>query len=240
MLTLKPSHTPANGLHFWTALCLASILGCNTGDYFASFFGFLSGLPALIIAFAIVLFLEQRDSGNSKAYYWFAIILVRTAATNLADFVAKQNGLVSALVGLTALLLAVMLFTRVRRRAAPAPSVNGLPVVDGLYWTTMLIAGTLGTALGDFASFKTGMGLEGASLALSLLVAVLVALKTARSGTVPLSYWFVVVTIRTAGTSVGDMFARHIGLWQSTLVFAILLVSFLWMRPKGRATAMAG
>ncbi len=56
MPTLKARDTPANGLHFWIALCLVSILGCNTGDYFASIFGVPRGLPALVVAFAFVLF----------------------------------------------------------------------------------------------------------------------------------------------------------------------------------------
>jgi uncharacterized membrane-anchored protein len=227
MLTLKPRHAPANDVAFWAALCLASILGCNTGDYFASFFGFLSGLPALLIGFAIVVGLERRDGGDSKAFYWFAIILVRTAATNLADFVAHQIGVVEAMAGLAALLLAVMLLTRVQRGAVR----GGLPAIDGRYWITMLIAGTLGTAAGDFASFKTGLGLGGASIALSLLVALLVAIRM-RAVAIPLSYWLIVVAIRTAGTSVGDWFAHAIGLWQSTAAFSVLLIAFLSFVPR--------
>lgn len=235
MLTLKPRHAPANGLAFWVALCLASILGCNTGDYFASFFGHISGLPVLIAAFAGVLFVEQRDAGSSTAFYWIAIIIVRTAATNLADFFAHGVGLVPALGALAVLLVLSMLLARRLRAAAPA--TPGLPTVDGPYWLTMLLAGTLGTALGDFSSFHTGLGLAGASLALSALVAVLVAVKL--RSPMPLSYWLIVVAIRTAGTSVGDFFAHTIGLWQSTLVFAVLLTAFLWKTPRRGAAVAA-
>jgi uncharacterized membrane-anchored protein len=227
MLKLKSSHTPDAGLHFWTALCLASILGCNTGDYFASFFGLLSGFPALVVAFAIVMFVERLAEGDSKAFYWLAIVLVRTAATNLADFVAHQIGVVAAMAGMTALLLALMLLVHLRR-GRPA---GGLPAIDGLYWATMLVAGTLGTAAGDFCS-KSPLGLGGAAIVLSLLVAALVTIKTSRAFGAMLSYWVVVVAIRSAGTSAGDWFAHHIGLWQSTLVFALLLVAYLWKAPR--------
>ena len=237
MLTLKARHAPDNGLAFWIALSLASILGCNTGDYFAKFFGHVSGLPILLVAFAIVLFAEQRDDGGSKAFYWIAILLVRTAATNLADFFAHGFGLMPALAVLAALLLLVMLVARTLR--ASGPGAQGLPIVDGMYWLTMLLAGTLGTALGDFSSFKTGLGLGGASIALSVLVAALVAVKTSPSIAIPLSYWLIVVAIRTAGTSVGDFFAHLIGLWQSTLVFAVLLTAFLWKTPRRGAAVPA-
>ena len=224
MLNLKVRHAPINGLHFWIALCIASILGCNTGDYFAKFFGHLNGLPLLAVAFLSVLILERRDSGSSKAWYWIAIILVRTAATNLADWCAHGIGLVPALAVLAALLAAVIVSVNLRRDARGI--VQGLPTVDATYWLTMLIAGTLGTALGDFSSFKTGLGLGGASIVLSLLVAVLVAIKSAESPALPLSYCLVVVAIRTAGTSVGDFFAHTVGLWQSAVYFTLLFVAF--------------
>jgi len=225
MLNLKFRHAPTDGLHFWTALCIASILGCNTGDYFARFFGHLNGLPLLAVAFLAVLFLEQRDSGSSKAWYWIAIILVRTAATNLADWCAHGIGIAPALGVLAALLAAVIVSVNLRRGAHRI--VEGLPTVDATYWLTMLIAGTLGTALGDFSSFKTGLGLGGASIVLSLLVAGLVAVKSAGSPVLPLSYWLIVVAIRTAGTSVGDFFAHTVGLWQSVVCFTLLFVAFL-------------
>src|SRR2546425_7638980 len=109
--SMKPDHVPAGGLPYWVALCLASILGCNTGDLFASFFGFVSGLPFLIAVFAGLLFLERRDDRPTQAYYWLAIIVVRTAATNLADFAGHQLG-ITATLGLLSVLLGAALFAR--------------------------------------------------------------------------------------------------------------------------------
>ncbi|MDP9123283.1 MAG: hypothetical protein M3N82_01555 [Pseudomonadota bacterium] len=233
MPAFRRRHVPDNSLHFWTALCLASILGCNTGDCFASFLGLPSGLAALVPVLAIAAFFERRNNGNSQAWYWLAIIIACTAATNLADAAVQQAGMLKALAGLAALLIAVRLLARARRCASAS---GGPPSVDGTYWLTLLIAGTLGTALGDFSSFKSGLGLGGASLALAVLVMALVAVRTERSDAISLSYWLVVVAIRTAGGSVGDYFTHQIGLWQSTMVFAILLPALLCMRPGQDAT----
>jgi uncharacterized membrane-anchored protein len=52
-----------------------------------------------------------------------------------------------------------------------------------------------------------------------------------------LRYWPVVVTIRTAGTSAGDYFARGLGLHESALVFAAVLTTLLLVWHERRRTA---
>src|SRR5262249_60261330 len=81
-------HLPVRGPRFWTALCLASIFGANMGDFFAHDVGLghIKGVPFLAVAFALVLIAERLDRAAHEAWYWIAIVIVRTAATNLADF----------------------------------------------------------------------------------------------------------------------------------------------------------
>jgi uncharacterized membrane-anchored protein len=225
-ISMKPRHLPVSGLRYWIALCLASILGCNTGDYWASFFGFLAGLPVLLAALALILFIEPRDPRPHEGYYWAAIIVVRTAATNLADAAARQFGMPGS-IAMLAILMMVLTRARYRAGLSSSMSAGGLPNVDLVYWGTMLVAGTLGTVLGDFSSFRSGLGLAGASTVWSVIVAILVAAQIRGRLRAPASYWLIVVAIRTAGTSVGDLSARHVGLWQSTLAFAIALIGYL-------------
>jgi len=242
---VKRIHVPTGGLRYWVALCAASILGCNTGDLFASFFGFLSGLPILVGLFGLCLLAERRDERPRQVYYWLAILVVRTAATNLADF-TDQHLWNTAFLLMGVLLLAALAARYVISRLSPDRQIGEgvLDRVDGLYWATMLIAGTLGTALGDFISFHSGLGLAGASMALSVLVAVLIGLGSVRLFAFSLYYWTTVVAIRTAGTSVGDYFARIWGLPESTLVFAVvltLLLVFWHERPQvARLSAQPG
>src|SRR4051794_14608897 len=227
-LIVKRIHVPAGGLRYWVALCAASILGCNTGDAFASVFGFLNGLPILLALFAACLFFERRDERPRQLYYWLAILIVRTAATNLADF-ADQRLRTTAFLVMGLLLFATLAARFLLNGLASdrQPGEGVLDRVDWLYWTTMLVAGTLGTALGDFSSFRLGLGLAGASMALSVLVALLIGVGSAGLFSFPLYYWATVVAIRTAGTSVGDYFARVWGLPESTIVFAIVLIGLL-------------
>ena len=235
----KRANIPSGGLKYWVALSAASVLGCNTGDLFSSAFGFVSGLPLLAAGFLSVLWLERRATRPAQAYYWLAIIAVRTAATNLADFLGQSFGIAGALATLAALLLAAVLVGQggPAKSANPASS-NMLPAVDAVYWFRMLIAGTLGTALGDMSSFMSGMGLGGASLALSALAVGLIAARSAGALTSTLSYWFVVVAIRAAGTSLGDFSAHQNGLATSTAVSALVLASILFFRPRNPVPAL--
>ena len=104
---MQQIHLPTLGPRYWTALCLASIFGANMGDYFARNLGLghVAGLPFLALAFAIVIVSERFDRAVHQAYYWVAIIIVRTAATNFADFACGDMKLprVWMIAGLTAL-----------------------------------------------------------------------------------------------------------------------------------------
>jgi uncharacterized membrane-anchored protein len=81
----------------------------------------------------------------------------------------------------------------------------------------MFLAGTLGTALGD--SVSDFVGVADASL---LLAAVVIACFAAR-----LSYWVLIVAIRTAGTSIGDWTADQATLTLSTVVTGACFVATL-------------
>jgi uncharacterized membrane-anchored protein len=87
---MQAIHLPAVGPRYWAALCLASIFGANTGDFFARNMGLghIAGLPFLAVALAVVIVAERFDRTQHQWYYWIAIIIVRTA---VGDFVSGRN-----------------------------------------------------------------------------------------------------------------------------------------------------
>ena len=245
---MKPIHLPALGLRYWAALCVASIFGANMGDFFAHdlSLGHVAGLPYLAVSLAIVVIAERFDDVRHQVYYWTAIIIVRTAATNSADFLAGDMKLPRALVmaGLALALAAALWLSWQfvwRRREAKASDVLR---ADLPYWVSMFLAGTLGTVIGDYCSHNLKLGDAGGSLLLSPVVAVLfLAGRDGRLLWLPL-YWTTVVAIRAAGTTVGDYLASRgmLGLPLSTavtgIVFVLLLV-FWRERPKSAEPATA-
>jgi uncharacterized membrane-anchored protein len=236
---MQPIHLPALGPRYWTALCLASVFGANMGDFFAHNLGLghVSGLPFLAAAFVIVVIAERFDWMWHQIYYWLAIVIVRTAATNCADFLSVDLKLPRIwVIGALTILLATTLWMNwefVWRRLA---NKNGNMLrADFGYWVCMFIAGTLGTVIGDFCSRNLGLGDSGAAVVLSPVVALF--FLTGRDGLLRLLpfYWLTVVAIRAAGTVVGDFLSGRnlLGLSMSTLATGLLLLAILiaWKEP---------
>ena len=240
---MQKIHLPVLGLRYWVALCIASIFGANMGDFFAHNLGLghVAGLPFLAVALAIVVIVERFDRSSHESYYWIAIIIVRTAATNSADFACGDLKWPRLLVMATlAVILAAAVWTSWRLSWRTAAADKGRETGTALradlgYWICMFIAGTLGTVIGDYCSHNLHFADGESSLLLSPLVAAL--FLVGRNGPLRLLpfYWLTVVAIRAAGTSVGDFISgRHmLGLPLSTFVTGMLLVVLLvvWREP---------
>src|SRR3984893_11812578 len=241
-VSMQQIHLPTLGTRYWAALCLASIFGANMGDFFARNLGLghVAGLPFLALALGIVILAERFDRSVHQIYYWTAIIIVRTAATNFADFACGDMKLSRLLViiGLTGV-LGVALFASWRLVwRGPSRKVNAPDTVlraDPGYWTSMFIAGALGTVIGDYCSHDLHLGDGGASLLLvTILALVFVMVRNGRFRALPY-YWLTIVMVRAAGTVVGDFVAGRnmLGLPLSTLVTGTLFVALLvmWREP---------
>ena len=216
---------------------MASVFGANMGDFLASnlHLGHLRGVPILAAILLAILLLERRDNAEHEAYYWSAIVVIRTAATNLADLAISDLKLpwLAVMAGLAILLAA----------GARARNGNQAQVLSTTwtYWLCMLIAGTLGTVVGDFTSFQAGLGLAKSSIVLSLILASVFYLGRGWLQVI-LFYWLMVVLVRAAGTAVGDFFASKavgLGLPMSTALTGAALVAtlMLWKERSLRRAA---
>jgi uncharacterized membrane-anchored protein len=239
---MQQNHLPMLGTRYWAALCLASIFGANMGDFFARNLGLghVAGLPFLALALAIVMVGERFDRTVHQVYYWTSIIIIRTAATNFADFACGDLKLprVWVIAGLTAVLVIALLASWQlwwRRLPDKTKEPGTMLRADFGYWVSMFIAGTLGTVIGDYCSHDWHFEDAEASILLSAILAGL--FLTTRNGllrSLPY-YWLTVVAVRAAGTVVGDFFAGRnvLGLPLSTLITGALFVALLalWKQP---------
>jgi uncharacterized membrane-anchored protein len=230
---MQPNHLPALGPRYWSALCLASIFGANMGDLFARNLGLghVAGLPFLALALAMVIVAERFDRMRHQSYYWIAIIIVRTAATNFADFAAGDLKLprIWVMAALTILLVAAMWLSWQFAWRQLAKKTDEVLRADFGYWVCMFLAGTLGTVIGDFCSHNMHLGDAGATILLSPIVAILFLIGRRELLVLLPFYWLTVVAIRAAGTAVGDLVSSRnlLGLPLSTAVTGILFVALL-------------
>ncbi|MDB5887822.1 MAG: hypothetical protein JWM03_694 [Rhodocyclales bacterium] len=236
---MQLKHVPPISTKYWCALICASIFGANTGDFFAGVLklGHLAGLPILAALFAITVLIEKRDHAKNFAYFWIVIVIVRTAATNLGD-VSHDLKLQApqVIAGLAVVLLTTIVAWRTvytNRIKAGQDSSPGIIVTNPVYWFSMLMAGTLGTVIGDYFSFGLGFRPFKATILLGGLLALTFVLCKAglkRERTNIFGYWLAVVLIRSAGTSAGDLLAHSpLRLPLSTLISGLFFVGLLWL-----------
>jgi uncharacterized membrane-anchored protein len=177
---MQQNHLPMLGTRYWAALCLASIFGANMGDFFARNLGLghVTGLPFLALALAIVIVGERFDRTVHQVYYWTAVIIVRTAATNFADFACGDLKLprLWVIAALTAVLVLALLASWQLSWRRLQDKIDGPDTVlraDLGYWVSMFIAGTLGTVIGDYCSHDLHLGDAEASILLGAMLAAL-------------------------------------------------------------------
>lgn len=200
--TMTPLRSPEIDARYWIPLFLASVLGTNLGDLYArgSGLGIGAGLALLALLFGLILLAQGRDSAPRAPYYWAAIVLIRTAATNIADYSAYLLHIPMALLSVALAGWLVILATIMQRKR------HGATLVDALYWLAMLVAGTFGTVLGDFLSMWFSVERSAAALGLVWLMAFLIIPNSCLRAVA--GYWSMVALTRTSGTAVGDWLAE--------------------------------
>src|ERR1700704_749193 len=246
---MRRGNLPTIDAGYWAAIVAASICGTNTGDLAAGPLGLghVRGILPLAAIFLAIIWAEKMLDWTTVAFYWLAIIVLRTMATNIADFATHDLKLSYPVFVLLLIVFMGMMIWADRFRTETtaqraAAAYAGLPTTDWSYWVVMLAAGVLGTALGDWLA-DGGLGVYWASLiGMPFFVA---AVWTAyRFGLSKPWYWIAIATCRTWGTDIGDMFvalfryqgaSRPVALWVSTAISAVLLTAIIYFWTKRSA-----
>lgn len=241
------SRTASLGPRYWAGLSIASVFGAGLGDVLSHDLrlGHWRGVPPLALLFWLARQGGRAGWLGTQAAYWSAVVVVRAAATNVADLASHDLRIDTPLLiaGLAALMLAVLLEAASWRPGGAgrpaAPAQADLPGTGGPYWLVLFLAGTLGTVLGDDTSGR--FGLVAASILLCAVLSLLFVLRARGAASGRAGYWTTVLAARSAGTSVGDLLADRtpLGLAGSTALEGLLLVGLLLAWPRPRPTAPA-
>ncbi len=237
-------HMPKIDGRYWAAITLASIFGTNLGDFYAheSGLGIWSGLLVLAALATLTFLAERRDRNAHEIYYWLVIIIIRTGATNIADYLAFDVEIPAIPLSIAlAGLIAILAWRMTVSDAGAELMVNReLPSTGGKYWTAMLAAGVFGTVLGDVCSHYVGEAM--ASIGLGLLLSLVLLGRWHGVVAAIGGYWLTVAIARTAGTAMGDWLAENkildIGLPLSTIIAGFVFVAILLARRSKVATTV--
>lgn len=232
--------SPRIEARFWVALCFASICGINLGDLLPDAFH-LAAAPALAIligVFAALALTQALIGRRAEVLFWLALLMVRAAATVLADFSISEAHLGFPAVSAA---LAILFLAGVAASRGFA-GAEGLvfPGASPLSWLTLAIAAALGTVTADWAGHAMGspkIGVPVAAVGETLLVGAALVARL-RAGRPTWSYWLATLTIFTWGTSVGDivkfLLSMPVCLGGS---FVLLGLTILAWRPGGNRSA---
>jgi uncharacterized membrane-anchored protein len=238
---MRSESTPELGARYWAILCVASVAGCNLGDFVSLHLhlGHWIGLFPILGVFVALVFVEKRARA-SEGWYWTMVIVVRTAATNAADllthtFQLDYSWVIAALQALQVLVVlgASTLSTDVEHTRYPKPLVNSW------YWASLMMAGTLGTAIGDCVADQFHLGTGWGTLVLSVPVVAILAVGFVTRWAAKATYWFAVIAIRSAGTTAGDWLAdSSVGLLVSTCLScaAFVAIVLIWRASPRHST----
>src|ERR1700733_3468937 len=237
---MRYANVPTVGARYWTAISLASVFGCNLGDFVSLYlhWGHWLGLFPLAVTFAALVVGEHHFAHFTEAWYWAVVIVLRTAATNIADLATHtfEWPYPRVILGL-AVIQALVVCPVLPRLISAGNNRTGRPATNGWYWLSLLTAGTLGTAIGDWTAEELHLGTGYGTLVLGAIFAVVLAMGSRLRWTTKAAYWLPIIAVRSAGTTAGDWLAfrddpglsngLHLGLPFSTALTCALFVATL-------------
>src|SRR5258708_1492221 len=246
---MRTRNLPTIDAGYWAAIVAARICGTITGDLAAGPLGLghVRGILPLAAIFLAIIWAEKMLDWTTVLFYWLAIIVLRTMATNIADFATHDLKLsyhvfVLLMIAFMGVMIWADRFRTDTTAQQTAESNVRLPATDWSYWVVMLAAGVLGTALGDWLA-DAGPGVYWASLIGIPFFAAAVGAAYQFGLTKPW-YWIAIATCRTWGTDIGDMLiamfrsagaSRAIALWWATAISAVLLTGVIYFWTKRNA-----
>ena len=243
--SMRYVNVPSVDAWYWATITLASIFGCNLGDCFSFYAGWNHwiGLVPLVLMFAGLIVGETRSSRTTQAWYWAVVIVLRAAATNLADLATHTFDWPYPRVIVSLVVLQVLVARAVLPRLTQMGSDQGSrPATSGWYWLSLLTAGTLGTAIGDWVAEELHMGPGFGTLLLGAIFAVVLALGRQSRWSTKAAYWLAIIAVRAAGTTAGDWLAfrdnpglsngLNLGLPLSTALTCALFVALIALRKN--------
>ena len=233
------SKLPQITVAFWVMKITATTLGETGGDWLSMTMnvGYLASTLIFFLMFLAALSAQLVARKHHPLLYWSVIILTSTAGTTMSDYMDRTLGL-----GYTkgAAILVTLLFSFLAFWKFTIGNVSVNRVNSGkaeiLYWLTILVSNTLGTAAGDFLSDDSGLGFFGSWLLVTGVLAVILFLNYYTKISKVLLFWTAFILTRPFGATFGDILTKSadkggldFGRGYSSLILLAILVTAIFV-----------
>ena len=200
-------------LMFWLVKICATTVGETGGDAVSTTLGLGYAVATIIFLtfFAITLFVQVRAHRYHPWVYWLVVVATTTVGTTTSDYIDRtlHLGYVLSSAMLLALVVAVLVTWRTATGAIRSDNI-AFRRDEVFYWLTILVANTLGTALGDFAADDTGLnlGFERGAVLFAGLIALVAVLHWRRLAPQAVLFWAAYILTRPLGATLGDTLTK--------------------------------
>jgi uncharacterized membrane-anchored protein len=198
---------------FWLVKICATTLGETGGDAVSMTLKLGYGLATeiFVVVFAAALTAQLRSGRYQAGLYWLTVVATTTVGTVESDFIDRtlHLGYIRSSAVLLALVIAVLLAWRIATGGISADRITSR-LDEVFYWLTILVSNTLGTALGDFAADRTGLGLgfEKGALLFGGLIALVAVLHRFAWLPQTILFWAAYILTRPLGATLGDTLTK--------------------------------
>jgi uncharacterized membrane-anchored protein len=239
---------PEVTLYFWAIKIMATTVGETAADYLNVNLGFglthtTYAMGALLLA---VLVFQFRARRYVPAVYWLAVVFISVVGTLITDNMTDRYHVPLEL-STAAFALALCATFAIWFASERTLSIHTIYTSrrEGFYWLAILFTFALGTAAGDLAAERLGLGYWISGLVFGGLIAGVALARFGFGANAVATFWIAYVLTRPLGASIGDFLsqpATHGGLGLGTtgtsalfLATILGLVTFLTVTKRDQA-----
>jgi uncharacterized membrane-anchored protein len=246
------SKVPHVTIAFWIIKILATTVGETGGDALSMTLQLGYAVSSLIFLgfFAITLSAQVASKRYHPFVYWAVVVATTTVGTTMSDYLDRTVGLgyvKSSIILFCGVLIVLFVWHRVMGRIEFENITTRKDEI--FYWLTILVANTLGTALGDFVASDTGLGFERGALVFAGLLAVVAAAHFFTNIADSVLFWAAYVLTRPLGATLGDTLTKSheegglelSRITSSLVIAAVMVVLIIWTsRRPGQSPDATG
>lgn len=228
---------PEVTIYFWIIKVLCTTVGETAADYMNDTLGF--GLTnttyvmgALLIA---ALAFQFRLRRYVPGVYWLAVVLISIVGTLITDNLVDNYGvaLETTTVGFS-IALAVTFATWYASERTLSIHTIFTTRREGFYWLAILFTFALGTAAGDLAAERIGLGYFVSVLIFATLIAIVALAHFRFRLDAVLAFWLAYILTRPLGASIGDWMSQaradgglDLGTTGTSAIFLLTILSLV-------------